>query len=345
MNNNKHTSGYSLLELLIAMTLGIFVIGATLHFFETTRKTQKVQNELSEVRENAQFALDVIKEDIQMAGYYGCATRWDESNLTNTLNDQSNFKWNFSQNLSGSEFIFDSNASVKKTWIPSLDGSILSDPNPVNNKLWGDTITIRHADRREFNIITHADSTAAIEINQNNNIKQNDYLLATDCEHSSIFQKTNAHSTVADRKNVEHDVVASSNDFAGNSSNNIGKKYADTAKLLKLKSTTYYIEESPEGIPTLYRRNSTRNPEQIITGITDMQIQYGVDTNDDDAIDEYYDANDVDANDWWDNVLIVKLSLKAQGYQDGSTTKTTFSNQSNMEYEISSAINLRNRLP
>lgn len=343
MNNKKHISGYSLLELLIAMTLGIFVIGATLHFFETTRKTQKVQNELSEIRENAQFALDVIKEDIQMAGFYGCATRWDESSLSNVLNDQDNFKWNFSQALTGSEFSYDDNASPQKSWNPPLDSSIL--PSLTNNTLWGDTITIRYADRHEFNIVAQSNSTAPIEISSDNDIKQNDYVLATDCEHSSIFQKTNLHNTVAARKNIEHTAVASSASFAGNSSNGIGKRYPDTAKLLKLKSMTYFIKASPEGIPTLYRRNSTRNSEQVISGITDMQIQYGVDSDEDDAIDAYYTANEVETNGWWDNVLIVKLWLKAEGYADGSTTKANFSNHSGIEYELSSAINLRNRLP
>lgn len=338
MNNKKYSQGYSLLELLIAMALGVFVVGTTLQFFETTRKTQDIQNELSEVRENAQFALDTIKEDIQMAGYYGCATRWDESSLTNTLNSQDDFKWKFSQALAGSEFSFDSTASPAKSWSPALN-------NSINSAFWGDTITIRHADRREIDIVSHANSTAAIVISSSNNLRQNDYVLATDCEHNSIFQKTNPHNTAANRANVEHDAGALSSDFAGNSSNDIGKKYSNTAKLMELHSMTYFIEESPEGIPTLYRRDSTKNTEQIITGITDMQIEYGVDTDNDDAIEAYYTADEVETNAWWDNVLIVNLSLKAEGYRDGSTTKTKFSNQSSMEYEISSAINLRNRLP
>ncbi len=338
MIKNKKIGGYSLLELLIAMSLGIFIIGTTLHFFETTRKTQRVQSELSDVRENAKFALDMIKEDIQMAGYYGCATRWDESSSVNALNldadAKNNFKWDFSQALHGNEFNYDESSATPRSWLPVLDTSL-------NSATWGDVITIRHADRRELNIVSHDDSSAVIKITANNGIRQYDYVLATDCDFSSIFQKTNS---TTGSQTIQHGTNPLPSEYAGNRTLDLGKQYPNTAKLMKLYSISYFIKDSNEGVPTLFRINSARNIEQVISGITDMQIQYGVDEDGDQSIDNYYTADAVENNNWWDNVLVVGLTIKAAGYtSDGRNISSL--NGTPMEYEISAAINIRNRLP
>ena len=331
----RQIRGYSLLELLIALSLGVFIVGTTLHFFETTRRTQRVQNELNAVRENAKFAIDMIKEDVQMAGFYGCATRWDESTLINTLNTpQDDFRWNFSQGLYGSEFSYDSNSTPKKTWQPTLD-------NTLSATTWGDTITIRHAARREFNVVEHTSATAKIKTTANNGIKQYDYLLVTDCEQSSIFQKTNA---TTGSQNIQHTTTALDADYAGNATSDLGKQYPNTAKLMKLNSVTYYLADSPEGVRTLYKRNSTRNAEQVVSGITDLQIQYGVDEDGDLSTDNYYTADQVQNNNWWDNVLVVTVTVRAAGFNDNGAAIMRADGTA-MEYELTAAINIRNRLP
>ena len=331
----KHTVGYSLLELLISMSLGIFIVGTTLHFFETTRKTQRVQNELNNVRENAKFAIDMIKEDVQMAGFYGCATRWDESTLINTLNaPQDDFRWNFSQGLYGSEFNYDTTSATPRSWQPALDTTL-------NAASWGDTITIRHAGRQEFSVVEHSSASAAIKITADNGIKQYDYLLVTDCEQSSIFQKTNA---TTGSQSIQHTNTALDQQYAGNATSDLGKQYPNTAKLMKLYSVTYYIADSPEGVRTLYKRDSTRNAEQVVSGITDLQVQYGVDEDSDLSVDNYYTADQVDANHWWDNVLAVTLTVKAVGYNDnGEILRRT--DGTAIEHELSATVNIRNRLP
>ena len=337
---NKESSGYSLLELLIAMSLGIFVIGTTLHFFETSRKAQSVQNELSDLRENVKFALDAIKEDIQLAGFYGCATRWSDSSLINTLNTpQDDFKWNFSQAIYGTEYNFDVNASPAKTWSPALD------PTIENAFIYqGDTLTIRHAARREFNIVTHANSSSDIKITANNKIKKYDYLLATDCEHSSIFQKTNSDNT----QTLSHATGSLPSQYAGNASSDLGKQFSDEAKVMKMLSVTYFVAKRGGSIPALFRKEGARNAEEILPSIIDMQIQYGVDTDNNQAIDAYYTADDVQSNNWWEDVLIVRITIKAKAYKDNILTgdeTSHYSNGSEMEYEMTAAVNLRNRLP
>ncbi|MGV6809596.1 MAG: PilW family protein [bacterium] len=313
--NNKN-KGYSLLELLIAMSVGFFVIGSVLAFFVSANHLQKVQHETSVLRENADFALTTIIEDIQLAGFMGCATRWSSTKMFNTLNNPNGFEWNFAVALQGNEYKFDE-VGNSGSWLPVLDPSITS-------PLRGDVITIRRADRREFNVVSHASSTATIQTD-GNNFKEDDFILVTDCETSSIFQKTNSNYT----QGIKHELTAAT---PSNLTTDLGKAYSDEAKLMKLTTLSYYIRDK-DGIPALYRKAEGGNAEEIISGIESLNITYGVDHNNDFSVDEYLTADAVDNAGQWHQVLVVNVELLARSLSDNVTA-----NRNAVDYFFDGAI-------
>ncbi|MFA7552720.1 MAG: PilW family protein [Spongiibacteraceae bacterium] len=69
MQNLKSQQGLSLIELMIAITLGIVLMGAALQFMLSTRQTYDLNDDISRIQENGRMALDIIVKDLQMAGY------------------------------------------------------------------------------------------------------------------------------------------------------------------------------------------------------------------------------------------------------------------------------------
>lgn len=65
-------TGFSLIELMIGMTLGLIVLGAVLYVFAGNRTSYRHQESLSLVQESGRFALELLARDIRMAGYAGC---------------------------------------------------------------------------------------------------------------------------------------------------------------------------------------------------------------------------------------------------------------------------------
>lgn len=61
--------GFSIIELMIAITLGMVLMGAALQFIVGTRATYDINEDISRVQENGRMALDMIVRDLQMAGY------------------------------------------------------------------------------------------------------------------------------------------------------------------------------------------------------------------------------------------------------------------------------------
>ena len=74
-NTYKRMRGLSLVELMVAITIGAILLGGAVTLFINNRDTYKTTNELSRLQETARYALDMIVKDIRMAGYFGCADR------------------------------------------------------------------------------------------------------------------------------------------------------------------------------------------------------------------------------------------------------------------------------
>lgn len=64
--------GLTLIEIMIALLLGVFLIGGVLGIFVNTRETYRVEEALSRLQENGRFAMDFIGRDLRMAGYSFC---------------------------------------------------------------------------------------------------------------------------------------------------------------------------------------------------------------------------------------------------------------------------------
>ena len=67
-------SGFSLIEIMIALLIGVFLLGGMLQIFSVSQQTYRMQSNLARLQENGRFALDFLAHDIRMVGYWGCMT-------------------------------------------------------------------------------------------------------------------------------------------------------------------------------------------------------------------------------------------------------------------------------
>lgn len=62
-------SGFSLIELLIAMAVGLIIIGATYSVFIIQNKQINNQDKIVEMQQNVRAAMDMMSREVRMAGY------------------------------------------------------------------------------------------------------------------------------------------------------------------------------------------------------------------------------------------------------------------------------------
>ena len=70
----NHQFGFSLIELMIAMVLGLTIVAAVATLSLNATRSYRVMNQAGELIENGRYAIKVLKDDLEHAGYYGLFT-------------------------------------------------------------------------------------------------------------------------------------------------------------------------------------------------------------------------------------------------------------------------------
>jgi prepilin-type N-terminal cleavage/methylation domain-containing protein len=73
--------GMTLTELLVAMVIGLFLIGGVVYAFVASFSSFRMNDNMARLQENGRFALDRLERDLRMVGHTGCA-RAVEGSLT-----------------------------------------------------------------------------------------------------------------------------------------------------------------------------------------------------------------------------------------------------------------------
>lgn len=295
--------GFTLVELMVAMTLGLFLLGGVITILTASHQTYRVNDALARMQENARYAFQVLSRDIRMAGYFGCAG--NSASIVNTLNpgppDPPGFLWNLGQALDGFE------ATSATAWTPPLptpDGTI---PSPLGGR---DILVIRGVDGGDTKVTHHPGGnppgSADLKVTVGSGLENDDIVLVTDCQAAAIFQITNVN-TSSGMDNIVHNTGSPTANTPGNYTKALGKEFTG-GELIKISTRSYFIRLA-ESWPALYRKIGTKDAEELVRGVENMQIEYGEDLDGDWTADVYRTA-DIVAN--WNNVVSVRISLLMQ---------------------------------
>jgi type IV pilus assembly protein PilW len=304
--------GMSLTEVLVALTISLILILGVGQIYIGSRQTYRIQDAQSRLQENARYALDVLTRSIREAGFLGCSSAVA---VTNTLNTPTAYFYNLAVGIQGAEWTAGAATTTTATnWTPTLDASITS---PMAGK---DVITIRGATAGAVNVTaTMASNTADVTVAANN-IAQCELVMVSDCTRASFFQVTSATASTS----LAHATGTCAT--PGNAATDLGKAYDFSALITPVATTSYYLGTGASGEPSLWRRLGANAAEELVEGIEDMQILYGVDSlpaTADFIPDQYLTANNVTD---WSRVVSVRLNLLARTAEDNlAATQQTYS--------------------
>ncbi len=71
LNSVQRHRGMTLIEVMVALTIGLLITAAILSLFISMNKSYKQNDAIARMQENARFALELITQDLRHAGYFG----------------------------------------------------------------------------------------------------------------------------------------------------------------------------------------------------------------------------------------------------------------------------------
>lgn len=72
-SKGQHDSGFTLIELMVAMVVGIVLLGGLISLVVQTNQANRVSSGVARMQENARFALDLISRDVKSAAAQYCS--------------------------------------------------------------------------------------------------------------------------------------------------------------------------------------------------------------------------------------------------------------------------------
>lgn len=305
----QRQQGLSLIELMVALLIGLVLTAAIIQMFVGSSVTYSMQSELAKLQENARFAMGYITKDLRSAGYFGCK-QFDpaDDNVENLLNTHDESPY------SGDEWM---EVLVFTDGGDAVDGDT---PPP------SDRINIKYLDSAAVCNVNTANTTAAqLECREEHTFVQGEVLAASDCRYMAIFQMTGEE----DSQNVLHAADAAAFVPGNASSSRDYNNWKSNTVIQRFLSHSYFIQDNnfEPAQPALYRSTLGLAAVQIgmmdqelVEGVENMQILLGFDTDGDNNANCYSTSPTAcGAGVTVDNIVSARVSLLMRSIEDNIT--------------------------
>lgn len=306
--------GFSVAELLVALLLGLVVVGAVIQLFVGSRTTQMSTSAMGSLQENARFSFELLKDEFRGLGSYGfCAAKpmpknhiadedCDNYNAVYSFaSDEHGDKidrwdrpivgWEYKDTGPGQTFAIESESDLHPGgdhWImrltnPDRDGApetSLGLPEFLKDQVvpGSDVVVIRRLEpvKNLWPQPVQLSTNPVLNLSASHGLKENQLVMLTNCSKSDVFFNKGSGSTFSA-------VGGSCSD--GQNRSLTGQywatNYDDTAQVYAVKVHAYYVgypdlddDEDGREAPGLYRADLSHGPENIQT----EELVQGVET-------------------------------------------------------------------
>ena len=305
--------GLSLIELMIAMTLGIVLMTGVVNMFLSSKVVFSTQQGMSRIQETGRLAIEFLSRDIRMAAYYGCY-RPDPTNPDADLQNKEmvigGLHGNFGEGIRG----YDSVDDLPNGQNDVGAGLTLLDDSNIDNVL-----IVRSANQTGLTISApnnpnsiFAYSATGLVNNCIGAICVGTAVVVSDCYRGRVFQ-VSALSYAGETVTLGH-----SDTWGGGSD---PKENFISGELSSIYSTAYFLAEGASGAPSLWQRTNNGTALELLEGVEHMRITYGVKDPVSELPEEYVPASEVALNDWPD-VVSVRLELVVRSLENNVLEET-----------------------
>jgi type IV pilus assembly protein PilW len=263
--------GLTLIELMIAMTLGLLLIMGVGNIFLSNQQAFRTSENLAGVQENTRIAFELLSREVREAGSNPCGAQV----IVNALNP------------SGTPTIADSWTTPIRGYDNSQDYASVPTGTATGNRVAGTDAILLISGSANSNaaIVDHQVTSAQFKVSSTaHGLKAGDIAMVCNYKVASIFQVTNASNSSV---TIVHNSGTGS---PGNCTKGLGMRDPATLSCSKplgyledftggsfviFKAGFWYIGNNSRGGRSLFRYSPTDNTtDEMVDNVTDMQIDY-----------------------------------------------------------------------
>lgn len=351
MKTSQKQRGLSLIEILVALVISLFLLGGIIQVYLGNKSAYGFSDAISRIQENGRFALDSITTDVRMAGFWGCVPFQRDKDNDGQFSDDNPHIQNHLNFVAGDLYDFLNTPAITATANDGTNGS--------------DSLTIKGAKAGQsvFAATLSSPGSDPIQVSSEVSFRANDIVLITNCFSANVFEIDSASKDAnTGITTLTHTTGSGSATTPGNTNlntcgaaehcllNENDSAYTSAnAAAFVMQTVRYFIGPSDVDatIPAL-RRVENGTDDELIEGVEQMQLLFGVDTDADGFPNQYLTSDAIaDMN----QVKAIRVALvirsDATGLTESNQTYQIFGNDvtaadSRLRQVFTSTITLRN---
>lgn len=311
--------GMTLVELMVGMAVGLFVVLVAVAIFISTRALHSVGSASTRMSENARLAMDVLQTDLRNAAFVGCRPLLNDSPIIVLLAGDGGFL-SSGPGLQGYR-------GTGSGFAPALTGPLAALPAASAPIPTSDVISVRvPSDMPGMGIVAAMGSTVAAPqvaaSSPANTLAAGDIVLIASCKASTMFQVTEPNPAATGV--LTHAIGGSFT--PGNATDDLQQRFRTDATVYRMETRHYYVAPSAirPGTNSLYRLvvPGAAGAVELASGVDRLLVTYGIDgaaAAGQQNVDHYAAADGVSA---WDKVVSVRLQMLIATAKDGVARST-----------------------
>ncbi|MEX2576132.1 MAG: PilW family protein [Halofilum sp. (in: g-proteobacteria)] len=249
INRPPFSSGFTLVEVMVALTLGLVLTSGAIYLFIGHKQTYAMSQAIARIQETGRYATDLIGRDLRMAGHLGCARPGDV-----------NLK-----------------ALPQETGQEDEDYLYVSEAVHMPDTS-EDRIHIRfassHSVALESDMANESDDLVLLEEDEPD-LAPGDLALITDCTGiADIFSVTGVSD---DGTIVEHQSMNGDGNQVNGDSGRLSKRYkTGSTEVMRFVNHEYEVADTDRSTPAGdVIRALSRDSEELLPGVEQMKLEFG----------------------------------------------------------------------
>lgn len=342
----RYSRGFTLVELMIALVLGLIVIGSALALFVSQRVTSNMSGQMVDIQSEGRMALDAMARDFHAAGDFGC---WPVSNPIDGRLNQMVFDVNKGGILGFDNGTALNAAASSATDLYGLAGVQAASPDTSSLVMLtgvGGSLSATVGDMAK-------ESDPVVVKTPAQPFKANDVAVITDCIDWVKFQITDVQpGAAAGTVSLAHIGGQLTAWGKGNQTDALGAMFRLDSTVARLDSIWWFVGTPAGGKHGLYRFSPSRDSAPVLVSdkVQAVSLRYDVDA-DGDGVADAMGQTAAQVTDWR-RVKAASLEVLLRSATPvsgaGSTTVTSFAGQTvpadnHLYVPLSMMLTLRNQ--
>ena len=305
----RSNRGLSLVELMIALTISVFLGLGMVQVFSAQRAAYAANESLARIQENSRFAMSFLQHDLRMTGNMACLNELGfQGRIYNHLSAgaPNQAPWTYRIDMPLEVFEYTGTAPGNNYAIPSTrttpGANAWNPPLPAALGIAGtaldgsDIVVIRYLSPEStvLNGVGVNGATGNVNVSDASFAVANRIYAVSDCKNFSLFQALSGGANVQAGQGGLNQVA-----WAGHENN-----YGPDIPMHEFRLAAYYVAMGADGGPALFKVELGENTgaiaagQEIVAGVETLQIVLGADTamrNLGDQPTQYFTSDVVDA--------------------------------------------------